>query len=249
MRLLLALTVVALFATSARGDRKDPPPAEPGSAPGVSAEVPSFPSDMFPQESDPPFQYTDELPQLLSKLDPIWPRGMKGRGGTVLVQALIDTGGHVVRTKVVKSIRGFDRAAIRAVRGSRFKPAMAGRKPVSVWVAVPVKFTLPAKARTAAAADSLPVLVFAVKPEWPEIPTGPDPDSVTVVVTALVGVDGLVHATKVDPAQSYSGCCESAEQAVRKCRFRPAIARGKPVALWIPVPITWRRSNVLRGDH
>ena len=37
---------------------------------------------------------------------------------------------------------GLDDYAVGAVRQWRFKPAMARGKPVAVWVALPVKFTL-----------------------------------------------------------------------------------------------------------
>jgi TonB family protein len=50
--------------------------------------------------------------------------------------------GTVGDTKVVKSVLGFDQAAIDAVRQWKFKPAMAKGKPVAVWVAVPVRFTV-----------------------------------------------------------------------------------------------------------
>jgi len=48
----------------------------------------------------------------------------------------------VVDTKVVKSIPMLDAAAVACVRQWIFKPALSKGQPVSVWVAVPVKFSL-----------------------------------------------------------------------------------------------------------
>ena len=62
--------------------------------------------------------------------------------GTVLVQALVGKDGRVADTKIVKSVPGLDEAAANSVRQWVFKPAMAGGKPVAVWVAVPVRFSL-----------------------------------------------------------------------------------------------------------
>ena len=45
-------------------------------------------------------------------------------------------------TKVVKSMPMLDAAAETAVKQWVFKPALSNNKPVAVWVAVPVRFTL-----------------------------------------------------------------------------------------------------------
>ena len=62
--------------------------------------------------------------------------------GTVIVQALVGKDGKVKDTKVVKSVPVLDDAAVAAVKRWVFKPALSNNKPVAVWVAVPVKFTL-----------------------------------------------------------------------------------------------------------
>jgi protein TonB len=58
------------------------------------------------------------------------------------VQALVGKDGKVKDTKVVKSIPMLDAAAVAAVKQWVFKPALSNNKPVAVWVAVPVRFTL-----------------------------------------------------------------------------------------------------------
>ena len=60
----------------------------------------------------------------------------------MLVQALVGKDGKVKDTQVVKSIPMLDDAAVKAVRQWVFKPALSNNKPVAVWVAVPVRFSL-----------------------------------------------------------------------------------------------------------
>ena len=65
-----------------------------------------------------------------------------GVDGTVMVQALVGKDGRVKDTRVVKSIPMLDASALTAVKQWVFKPALSNNKPVAVWVAVPVRFTL-----------------------------------------------------------------------------------------------------------
>jgi TonB family protein len=62
--------------------------------------------------------------------------------GVVLVQALVGKDGHVKDVRVVKHIPMLDESAITAVKQWVFKPALSNNKPVAVWVAVPVRFSL-----------------------------------------------------------------------------------------------------------
>ncbi len=98
-------------------------------------------------ESLPKFQeyvYVEELPEAVTKVEPRYPDIAREAGveGTVMIQVLVNRDGGVADTRVVKSVPTLDQAAIECVRQWRFKPASSGGKPVAVWVAVPIKFTL-----------------------------------------------------------------------------------------------------------
>jgi len=116
--------------------------------PGVSSEgndqlVVAPPSeDELPKFGE--YVYVEELPEAVSKVAPVYPDMAREASvdGTVLVQALVGKDGKVKDTKVVKSIPMLDAAAVAAVKGWVFKPALSNNKPVAVWVAVPVRFTL-----------------------------------------------------------------------------------------------------------
>jgi protein TonB len=62
--------------------------------------------------------------------------------GTVMVHALIGQDGAVRNIRVVSGVPLLNDAAVAAVRGARFRPALQRGKPVAVWFVVPVRFQL-----------------------------------------------------------------------------------------------------------
>jgi protein TonB len=103
-------------------------------APPAEDELPKFDQ----------YVYVEELPEAITKVPPLYPDLAREAGvdGTVMVQALVDKSGRVRDTRVVKSIPMLDAAAVAAVKQWVFKPALSNNRPVAVWVAVPVRFTL-----------------------------------------------------------------------------------------------------------
>src|SRR6266850_5009394 len=116
------------------------------STPSVSSEgndiVVAPPGDELPKFGE--YVYVEELPEAITKAQPVYPDLAREAGvdGTVLVQALVGKDGKVKDTRIVKSIAMLDGAAEAAVKQWVCKPALSNNKPVAVWVAVPVKFTL-----------------------------------------------------------------------------------------------------------
>ena len=104
-------------------------------APPSEEELPSFGQ----------YVYVEELPEAVTRVvAPVYPDIAREAGvdGTVLVQALVGKDGKVKDVRVQKSIPMLDAAAVAAVKAWVFKPALSNNKPVAVWVAVPVKFSL-----------------------------------------------------------------------------------------------------------
>ncbi len=114
----------------------------PSVASGDGDMVVAPPSEDLPKFGD--YVYVEELPEAITRVQPVYPDLAREAGvdGTVLVQALVGKDGKVKDTKVVKSIAMLDAAAEAAVKQWVFKPALSNNKPVAVWVAVPVKFSL-----------------------------------------------------------------------------------------------------------
>jgi protein TonB len=88
------------------------------------------------------YVYIKELPEAVSRVRPEYPEELRRRGieGTVMVQVLVATDGLVEDVRIVKSIPDLDPYAVAAAREWKFKPALAGGKPVATWVGVPIKF-------------------------------------------------------------------------------------------------------------
>jgi periplasmic protein TonB len=100
------------------------------------------PSDELPAFGE--FVYVEELPEAITRVPPDYPEIARASGteGTVMVQALVGKDGKVKDVRVVKSVPVLDDAAVKAVKQWVFKPALSNNKPVAVWVAVPVRFSL-----------------------------------------------------------------------------------------------------------
>jgi TonB family protein len=110
-----------------------------------SAPAPPAAQDDCGQRPFGAYVYVETLPQAVTRVPPDYPDVARRHGvqGTVVVQVLVNCEGRVVDTKVVSSIPDLDAAAVAAARQWVFTPGLgAPGKPVSVWVAVPMKFTL-----------------------------------------------------------------------------------------------------------
>jgi len=90
------------------------------------------------------YVYVEELPEALTKVAPIYPDAARQARveGTVVVQALVGTDGRVKEALVMQSIPMLDDAAVESVRQWVFKPAESRGRPVAVWIATPIRFSL-----------------------------------------------------------------------------------------------------------
>lgn len=114
----------------------------PGVSTGEDLVVAPPSDDDLPKLGD--YVYVEELPEAVTTVKPEYPELARSANvdGTVLVQALVGKDGRVKDVKVVKGIPMLDASAVAAVKQWVFKPALSNNKPVAVWVAVPVRFTL-----------------------------------------------------------------------------------------------------------
>jgi TonB family protein len=99
---------------------------------------------------DVPFVAYDEYPEPVGGFDAIYnnliyPNEAKeiSLEGIVIVYTQVKADGTVGATNIFKSIGyGCDEAAVKAIKSVKWVPAKQKGKPVTVWVAVPVKFSL-----------------------------------------------------------------------------------------------------------
>jgi protein TonB len=86
------------------------------------------------------------------------------------------------------------------------------------------------------AVEQMPELVSMPKPDYPNIAKEARIQGI-VLVRALVGKDGKVHRTLIAKGEPVLG--ESAERAVRRALFKPALQSNHPVAVWVAVPVNF----------
>ncbi len=93
----------------------------------------------------PRFQVVEKMPTPIKQVPPKYPESVKKLGieGTVVLTAVIDEKGNVIKVEVKKSVfPTLDQAAINALKQWKFEPAQNNGKPVSVWVTQPFVFNL-----------------------------------------------------------------------------------------------------------
>jgi protein TonB len=129
------LAVVILVGSSFIGPAHAAP-ADRGAPPTPPREEKPKPVDE--DESD----NTRETPEVITKVDPVYPDSARRAGvtGTVVVQVLVGKDGHVEDAKVVRPVPLLDQAALVAAKQWIFRPAVVNNQPVKVWVTIPMRF-------------------------------------------------------------------------------------------------------------
>jgi TonB family protein len=119
---------------------------------GLSSEAgAALPIEHLPEEAEAPADGTlvmrpsdVDWPRPLRTTKPQYPREAFDEKieGTVVVEILIDTGGRVVKSRVIQSVPGLDQAALECVQSWTFRPAMKDGKAVPTIAHAPVIFRI-----------------------------------------------------------------------------------------------------------
>ncbi len=113
-------------------------------ADGGDIAVEIDPDDYLPAPDE--FVPREIEPEMIHQQKPEYPRLARQAGitGIVWVKALVNEEGNVLKAIVAKTsgTQSLDDAATGAALKCRFKPAIQNGRPVKVWVAYPVEFTL-----------------------------------------------------------------------------------------------------------
>jgi TonB family protein len=100
-----------------------------------------------PPAATPPVRVGGDIkpPQLVKRVNPVYPDDAREAKltGVVLIEAVIDTQGHVRNPRVLRSVApSLDQAALEAVRQWEYAPTLLSGVPVEVVFTVTVVFTL-----------------------------------------------------------------------------------------------------------
>jgi protein TonB len=109
---------------------------------GQTPVVEAPPAEEMPKLGD--FVYVDELPALVTDALPAYPPMARDAQveGEVALRVLVGKDGRIAEVHIDQSIPMLDQAAIEAARKWVFKPALCNNRPVVVWVARTVRFSL-----------------------------------------------------------------------------------------------------------
>lgn len=192
-----------------------------------------------------------------------------GIEGRVILNVLIAENGEVEEVKVLESLghNGCDEAAMEAVRSVKWKPAMQQGKPVKVWVGIPVIFKVNPGGtdflNRASEPGHVQQQIKTAPPNSNFIPYDSAPEPVggfediqknliypeiakkagiqgRVIVNILVNENGKVEDTKILKSLGQNGCDEAAREAVRRVTWKPAMRQGKPVSVWVGIPVIFK---------
>jgi TonB family protein len=195
----------------------------------------------------------DKAPEVIKQVPPSYPEGAKKEGleGMLLLKVWIDESGKVSNATVQQSdAKVFESSALAAVKQWTFKPAILNGKPVAVWVSIPFRFKLGDKEKKQSApafmkkqhnppADDLkpdkePETLNQVNPKYPEKAMQEGIEG-TVWTKMWIDESGSVVEAKIVKTDNEV-LNEAALNATRQWKFKPAVLKGKPVAVWITVP-------------
>jgi periplasmic protein TonB len=97
----------------------------------------------------------------------------------------------------------------------------------------------PSDSATADGLEASVQLEGCVMPEYPAASIAAE-ETGTVALSFLVGADGRVLESRVDRSSGHRRLDEAARRALGRCKFRPAIADGKPHQAWAHINYVWR---------
>ncbi len=195
-------------------------------------------------ETEPTYSYED-----LSRMI-VYPQEARARNlaGQVVVNVLVGTAGQAVETSIIKGVDPLlDSAAVTALRKLKFTPAVSEGKPLATWVEVPIIFVVPPPSDKLPEIDEfVPVQDMPRYDErelgralvYPEIARRNGLEG-EVLLRILVDKTGQVVKITVDRSTNPAFEAE-AIRAVRKTSFTPAIQYGRPIAVWIQIPVYFK---------
>jgi TonB family protein len=189
----------------------------------------------------------------------LYPGELRGSGASAQVLAgfVVDCDGKPVYAQVLESTDAhFDAVTLQAVNLLRFQPARLGREAVPVWMEVPVEWE--EAPSSAAGADTLGVYEVEMVSSPPRArntrtlghtlsrlypPEMRDAGrSGEVSVRFIVQPDGRTSHARIVRSTNPAFDLPTLE-VVRTLRFDPATLSGRPVRVWVELPLSWRVSR------
>jgi serine/threonine-protein kinase len=124
--------------------KPDKTPAKTQVVPRGQGQTPAVPAPAKPEDEPSPVRalYDIKPPKLLKGVEPVYPEAARKAGieGFVILEVTTDSRGRVANVKVLRSLKGFDEAAVAAVRQYVYEPVLVKGKPRGVIFSTTVFF-------------------------------------------------------------------------------------------------------------
>ena len=146
LNIFIFMIEISLFAISSCGENR-PQPVEKQISPSSQQMSSPAPQENKATPKTDEVMDVDVFPAVLKQVQPKYPEeaSKKGIQGDVMLKVRVNEKGMPVDVTVSKNETGspeLGEAAVTAVKQWTFKPAMKKGTPVSIWVAIPVRFKL-----------------------------------------------------------------------------------------------------------
>jgi TonB family protein len=216
------------------------------------------PAATIAQDTTPP--RVTNIQQVGRALERTYPPLLREAGveGMVVLRLGVLETGQVSDVQVLRSSHeAFEDPAREAARLARFRPAMLGERPVRTTVEIPIQFTLPRESgpTSAGVPHIRGVAIPGDADQWDDPPRAMNMQEVgraleaeyppelraagvagSAEVRLHVDATGVVTATESMRA-SHEAFGPAAERGLRHLRFRPARVAGRPVAVYVTIPV------------
>jgi TonB family protein len=192
-------------------------------------------------------------PHTTSSPAPEYPEAARTAGvsGPVVIQVQIDATGNVTDAKVVSGNAMLTESALKAVRTWKFEPTLISGQAVAVTSTVTVNFASTPVAAPATIAPTTalrmtpgmiaPSIIYREEPQYtPEARQARAQG--TVNMEAIVHKDGSVEVVRVVRGVGM-GLDESAQNALRQWKFKPATLNGQPVDVVLNIEVNFNLRN------
>jgi TonB family protein len=185
-------------------------------------------------------------PEVLYYTDPFYTRAAREKKieGIVTIEGAFDVKGCMKVVRVVKTIGfGLDENALAALRSWRFSPAKRNGEFVDAIAEIDIDFSLAAAPRveyddiqnTSTPRISAPTVIRRVEPQY-TTEARQSRATGTVILQAVIQTNGTADILKVVKPLPF-GLTESALEAIRQWKFRPAARNGKEIPMAINIEV------------
>ena len=237
-----------------------------------SAEISALAKEFLDEPTFTPFTVRPDIKnrnEIVAALESEYPPLLRDAGvtGTASVWIFLDETGLVRKTTINESSGhpALDDAALRVAEAIQFTPALNRDKPVPVWIALPISFTVSDGERADAPAEKpasrTDAQDISQSPTFTPFTVRPDIKNRTEVAQALereyppllrdAGIGGTVHVwffiddtgnpqrVLVNESSGHEALDEAALGVGRQIEFTPALNGDQRVPVWISLPITF----------